>query len=331
MLGYVTIEKGELKVREFEVYQGYYCGICKSIGRRCGQLPRMGLSYDAVFLALVLAGLEEAEDTMQREHCIIHPIQRKPVIYGNAAVDYAADVMVILAYHKFADDWNDEKSPAALAGKGALYASYRKLKRRYPSLCREVEKGLLKLSALEKENSGSLDLTSGAFADIMEALFTGFFRESSAAGEVSTAGDVCAVDFTGMSAPAEDSCEGASADAEPTSEGKARAEGKQYDTGTKMKILAQLGRSLGKWIYAADALDDYEKDCRGKKYNPFIYRKNKLEGIDDLLYNYLAEISNAYDLLNLSKNRGIVENIIFMGIRRRTDQILSGKGSEQTI
>ena len=45
MLGYVKIDKGELKVREYEVYTGYYCGICKSIGKRYGQLPRMALSY----------------------------------------------------------------------------------------------------------------------------------------------------------------------------------------------------------------------------------------------------------------------------------------------
>lgn len=299
MLGYVTIEKSELKVREFEVYQGYYCGICKSIGRRCGQIPRLCLSYDAVFLALLLAGLDGADDVLEREHCIIHPIQKKPVIYGNKGVDYAADVMVILAYHKFLDDWNDEKSPSSLAGTSALHCSYRKLKRRYPSLCEEVELGLKKLSALEKDKSGSLDLTGGAFADIMEALFTGFFRGEGQAGQSDLQG--------------------------------ARTEGEVSCCGAKMKILAQLGRSLGKWIYAADALDDYEKDCSSKNYNPFIYRKNKLEGIDDLLYNYLAEISNAYDLLNLSKNRGVVENIIFMGIRRRTDRILREKGSEQTI
>ena len=34
MLGYVKIDKGELKVREYEVYTGYYCGVCKSIGQQ---------------------------------------------------------------------------------------------------------------------------------------------------------------------------------------------------------------------------------------------------------------------------------------------------------
>ena len=109
MLGYVTIEKNELKVREFDMYQAYYCGICKSIGRRFGQLPRMVLSYDSVFLALVLAGLSEETDIVLQEHCITHHIKKKPVVFGNEALDYAADVMVILAYHKFLDDWKDER------------------------------------------------------------------------------------------------------------------------------------------------------------------------------------------------------------------------------
>lgn len=49
MLGYVTVDKNELKVREWDVYQAYYCGVCKSISRRVGQLPRMVLSFDCVF------------------------------------------------------------------------------------------------------------------------------------------------------------------------------------------------------------------------------------------------------------------------------------------
>lgn len=274
MLGYVTIEKSELKVREYDVYQGYYCGICKSIGSRLGQVPRMTLSYDAVFLALLLFGLSEGSVSMDMEHCIIHPVVKKPVIHGNDAIDYAADVMVILAYHKMLDDWRDDRSPLALAGKTALSSSYRKLKKRHPAVCSGVEEGLSKLSALEQDQSGSLDRTCEAFADIMEVLFTGYDR----------------LDFGKNAGP--------------------------------KRALTHLARNLGRWIYAVDALDDYEKDCRDGSYNPLIYRKNNLEGIGDLLYNYLAEISNAYDLLDLKQNRGIVENIIFMGIRRRTDLIL---------
>ena len=71
MLGYVTIEKGELKVKDFDLYQAYYCGICKAIGKRLGQVPRMTLSYDAVFLAMVLDGLTDGEAKVLREHCAV--------------------------------------------------------------------------------------------------------------------------------------------------------------------------------------------------------------------------------------------------------------------
>lgn len=269
MLGYVTIEKNELKVREFDMYQAYYCGICKSIGRRFGQLPRMTLSYDSVFLALVLAGLSEETDIVLQEHCITHHIKKKPVVFGNEALDYAADVMVILAYHKFLDDWKDEQSKVGLLGKSALSGAYGKLQKMHPEICHKVEHSLTDLSELERENSGKLDLVADTFADIMETLFIGY---DSAAGSA--------------------------------------------------QVLGQLGRHLGKWIYTIDALDDYEKDIEAGHYNPLIFRENKLEGIGDLLYNYLAEASNAYDLLQIKKNKGIIDNIIFMGLRVRTDVIL---------
>jgi hypothetical protein len=62
MLGYVTPEKGELKLREFEIYGAYSCGICRSVGARYGSLPRLLLYYDFVFLAMLLSSLSDAPD-----------------------------------------------------------------------------------------------------------------------------------------------------------------------------------------------------------------------------------------------------------------------------
>lgn len=269
MLGYVTVDKGELKVKDFDLYQAYYCGICKTIGKRLGQLPRMTLSYDAVFLAMILDGLSGGEQTISRQHCIVHPVAVKPVLQDSPAVAYAADVMVILAYHKFADDWKDERSGIGFAGKTALRRAYGKLNRRYPDLCKETEKDLAGLSALEDANSGNLDQVSDAFARIMETLFTGY--------------------------------------------GGATEE---------KRILAHLGKAVGRWIYLIDALDDFPGDCEKQQYNPLRFRTNGLEGLEDLLYNVLADVANAYDLLALKRNRAVVENIIFMGMRAQTDRIL---------
>ncbi len=280
MLGYVTVDKNELKVREWDVYQAYYCGMCKSIARRVGQLPRMTLSFDCVFLALILGSLSGPQEDIHWEHCIIHPLEKKPVVLGRPAVDYAADVMVVLAYHKCRDDWSDEKKPSALAVRTALAPAYRKIKGCQPEAVSAVEDGLGRLSALEKENCALIDRVSSVFGDILSALFSGY-------------GDHCGV------------------------------------PPTEKRILAHLGKHLGRWIYMIDALDDYEEDKTAGTYNPLLFRKDGLVGMEDLLYNELAEIAKAYDLLDVRRNRGILENIIFMGLRSQTDRILGERTMKQ--
>jgi hypothetical protein len=51
------------------------------------------------------------------------------------------------------------------------------------------------------------------------------------------------------------------------------------------------------------------------------YTAKTLRTAEDL-NNYLAEIVNAYDLLPIKRNQGIIENILLMGLRQRTDVLL---------
>lgn len=37
VLGVMTVRKDELKFREFDRYRGFYCGLCRAIGRRVRQ------------------------------------------------------------------------------------------------------------------------------------------------------------------------------------------------------------------------------------------------------------------------------------------------------
>ncbi len=280
MLGYVTADKPELKMREFEVYSGYYCGVCKSIGRRYGQLPRMVLSYDAAFLALLLAGLQKQDDQPSREHCIIHPIKKKTIVQ-NEAIDYAADVMLILAWYKLLDDAHDEGRLYAKTATAALKGIYRKLCRARPKLCRKVEENLKALSILEEEKCASLDQAAEAFAKIMEAIFE---------------------------------------------------EGPLPEGFREQEALRRIGYHLGKWIYLMDAVDDVEENVQSGAYNPLLYRfayepgeEHFLERIMETcrfnLFHYLGEMAKAADLLTIRKNRGIIDNIIYKGLLRKTEEL----------
>ena len=112
MFGLVTASLSELTKEEKHRYSSVYCGICRQIRQRSSRLSRLGLSYDMAFLALLLMSLYEPEEATGTRACGLHPIKPRPWV-DNEYIRYAADMNVALAYHKAADDWQDDKSCTA--------------------------------------------------------------------------------------------------------------------------------------------------------------------------------------------------------------------------
>ena len=99
MFGYIRPLECELKVREQAEYRGVYCGLCKSIGRRYGQLERLTLSYDCAFLALTLFALTGGA-AFTPGNCGPRVYRgKRPIADPSAILDYAADVNVLLAWY----------------------------------------------------------------------------------------------------------------------------------------------------------------------------------------------------------------------------------------
>ena len=97
-----------------------------------------------------------------------------------------------------------------------------------------------------------------------------------------------------------------------------------------LRVVSEFSYHLGRWIYMIDALDDYNKDKESGNYNPFLYlQEDRVRGLArSLLYHALGKMSQALDLLDIRKNRGIIENIVYLGLRSKTDQILE-KGENE--
>lgn len=110
MFGYVTPCKMELKIKDYEKFKAYYCGLCKAIKKDFGNLPRLVLNYDMTFLAVLLDSLEDTECSFKKEHCIIHPITTKIILKDHRVLSYAAFCNTILSYFKLIDNVNDDIS-----------------------------------------------------------------------------------------------------------------------------------------------------------------------------------------------------------------------------
>lgn len=50
MFGYVKPDLPYLYLKDDKLYKALYCGVCKSIGKTCGQKARLSLTYDIAFL-----------------------------------------------------------------------------------------------------------------------------------------------------------------------------------------------------------------------------------------------------------------------------------------
>ena len=168
MFGYVTPLKPELKIREYESFKSYYCGICMHIKDGFGNIPRMSLNYDMTFLGLLLDGLHKEERSFKIQRCIAHPLKKKPMIVNNKALAYAAAMNVSLVYYKLLDDVADDRSMKSKVSSIILSPYKSKFNRNVTIINDIIEENLKKLSYLEVEKRfSSIDEIAHPFSEIV--------------------------------------------------------------------------------------------------------------------------------------------------------------------
>ena len=168
MFGYVTPLKPELKIREYESFKSYYCGICMHIKDGFGNIPRMSLNYDMTFLGLLLDGLHKEERNFKVQRCIAHPLKKKPMIVNNKALAYAAAMNVSLVYYKLLDDVADDRSMKSKVSSIILSPYKSKFNRNVTIINDIIEENLKKLSYLEVEKRfSSIDEIAHPFSEIV--------------------------------------------------------------------------------------------------------------------------------------------------------------------
>ena len=170
MLGYVTINKMELKFKEYYSYKGYYCGLCKRLKTKYGNISRLTLNYDMTFLILLLSSLYEPENEICKERCLVHP-KDKQLIIQNDITDYAASLNVILSYYNLLDNWKDDKDYKSLAAAKALESRFKKSSSALPDIADTIKVRLKNISGLEKEDTDDIDAVSNEFCHLMEEVF----------------------------------------------------------------------------------------------------------------------------------------------------------------
>lgn len=170
MLGVMMIRKPEMKFREFDRYRGFYCGLCRAIGKRCGAGCRLALSFEMTFLALLLSSLYEQEITEEHRRCVLHPMS-KQLMLGSEAIDYCADLSAIVSYYELRDDWEDEHRVSGLAASAAMKKAAERAGERLPRQRDAVVRYVQALHEVEARGEQNLDAAANLTGEMLAELY----------------------------------------------------------------------------------------------------------------------------------------------------------------
>ncbi|MBP5154355.1 MAG: hypothetical protein ILP12_05050 [Lachnospiraceae bacterium] len=170
MFGYITVQQPELKIREFDTYRSFYCGLCRALRRACGLKGQATLSYDMTFLALLLTALYEPQSTEGTTVCLPHPGVKHPTV-TNEYVEYAADMNILLSYYNLLDDWADDRKVTAGISASLLKRRKTEIAAKYPRQARALEAYVEELHACEEAREESLDTASGLTGRMLGEVF----------------------------------------------------------------------------------------------------------------------------------------------------------------
>lgn len=174
MFGYVTIDKGELKVKEYETYKAVYCSLCKQLGKDYSIFSRFLLNYDCTFLALFIMATEDTCVTFKKGRCTFNPCKSCNYCKGDTkALAKAAALLVLMSYYKLVDNINDSSflKKICFTILRPFFANWRKkAEKNYPEYAKACKDMYTAQSAAEKSNAG-IDEAAEPTAALLKFVF----------------------------------------------------------------------------------------------------------------------------------------------------------------
>lgn len=286
MLGYIKVNKPEMKIKEYETYKGIYCSLCESMKKHFGVFAPLTLSYDITFLVLARLCFSGTVPCFEGGRCKYN-IAKKCNYCKNADEElrYASAVSMMLFYFKVRDNISD----SSLFKRILMYLilpwaslKYKKAKKMYGEIAFVVEKAMSLQAETEKMNT---DITDEAAHQSAFAL-----------GKILS-----------------------------------------YNTQDENGSIYRFGYGVGKWVYLIDAADDIQKDIKYSSYNVFVTKYDLRESenaysIKDVIEGTMnmcaAYFTSAYESIENKTMTPIMENIIFDGMFKILDNILSQEKSK---
>lgn len=168
MFGYITPDTPYLFIKDDKLYKALYCGLCKSIGKGCGQIARTALTYDLTFLSALVHNIVGEDVKIENERCVLHLIKKRPVAAADDITLALGCINTALAYFKLCDDKSDGEIRGVLRH---LYkGGYRRVLKKHPEVSSIISKQVKAQQELESSACDVIDAACEPTAVMMKEL-----------------------------------------------------------------------------------------------------------------------------------------------------------------
>ncbi len=152
-------------------YRSQYCGLCKTISIRWGQVYRWFLSYDFGFMAFFLSCLSSEPFTTDQKRCILHPIRKQKVKVTGKLEEEVLFAQFLMVEYRLNDMVLDERGWKRVFAKFARWWMKRKNRVVPEELRKIVSDGIGLIIHKEKEGCDDIDHMGITFGHLLQALF----------------------------------------------------------------------------------------------------------------------------------------------------------------
>jgi len=287
MFGYVQPLRTELKIREWNEFRKFYCGVCTALKEK-SFLSQFFLTYDSVFFSLLLTALNGTVPVQKKRFCFL--TMKSVRYYESDEITLSSLAFLLLLKYKLIDDYTDSKDILRKIFSGITAKVVNIKDKEFTQKFEEkVLKYLKMLSKKEQEKCSSIDETANIFGELVAIFFesVGNF-DSDTSFVMKYLGEYLGKWIYVLDA---------------------------YD---------DLEKDAKKGNYNP-IIEEFKKEWEDSNKDTVIFKNRIKTSIEERLKDYIEEITKAYDLLILKSPqfKGILDNMVYLGLWSQTCRVLN--------
>ncbi len=163
-----------MKMKDYELYRGIYCSLCRALGRNYSPLAQLFLSYDFTLACVIRLACAETGCSFSPKRCPYNPAKKCMICGSKDIFDFCSHAVIITVYYKILDNLHDKGFFSKLAA-ALIYPAIALMHRKAAKLAPEAEKAVadaMKLQAeTEAKSSPTIDEAAHPSASALGRIF----------------------------------------------------------------------------------------------------------------------------------------------------------------